>query len=48
MNPDNDRNPSTTSIDCIVVTFAWFALAAGYQTGQSLAWLWQLVTGGAQ
>ena len=48
MNPENNWNPSIASIACIVATFAWLILAALYQTAQSLAWLWQLATGGAQ
>jgi hypothetical protein len=48
VNPDNDWNPSTASIACIVAAFAWLILAALYQTAQSLAWLWSLVTGGAK
>ena len=48
MNPDNDWNPSVASIACIVVAFTWLGIAAFYQTAQSLAWLWQLVTGGAR
>jgi hypothetical protein len=48
MNDDHDWNPSTASIFCIVTGFAWIGIAALYQTAQSLAWLWSLVTGGAQ
>jgi hypothetical protein len=48
MKDDHDWNPSTAAIACIVAGFAWLILAALYQTCQSLAWLWSLVTGGAQ
>ena len=48
MNPENDWNPSTAAVLCVTLAFTWLALAALYQTAQSLAWLWQLVTGGAQ
>jgi hypothetical protein len=48
MRDDNDWNPSTASIVCIVAAFQWLGIAALYQTAQSIAWLWQLVTGGAQ
>ena len=48
MNQENDWNPSIASIACIVVTLSWLIAAAIYQTAQSLAWLWQLVTGGAE
>ena len=48
MRDDHDWNPSTASIACIVTGFAWLILAALYQTCQSLAWVWSLVTGGTQ
>lgn len=48
MSKDHDWNPSTASIVCIVTGFAWLILAALYQTAQSIAWVWSLVTGGAQ
>jgi hypothetical protein len=41
MNPDNDWNPSTAAVLCL-------GIAALYQTCQSLAWVWSLVTGGTQ
>lgn len=48
MSPDNDWNPSVAEVLCIAMTFLWLIAAAFYQTAQSLAWLWSLVTGGAQ
>ena len=48
MKDDHDWNPSAAAIACIVAGFAWLILAALYQPCQSLAWLWSLVTGGAQ
>ena len=48
MNPENDWNPSTAAVLCVTLAFTWLGIAALYQTAQSLAWLWQLVTGGAQ
>jgi hypothetical protein len=48
MKDDNDWNPSTAAVLCVTLGFAWLILAALYQTAQSLAWLWSLVTGGAK
>ena len=46
--PVEDWNPSTLSILCVTIAFCWVGLAALYQTCQSIAWLWNLATGGAQ
>lgn len=41
-------NPSALSILCVTATFLWVGLAALYQTCQSVAWVWKLITGGMQ
>ena len=46
--PAQHWNPRVAEVLCIILTFLWIIAAAFYQTCQSLAWLWQLVTGGAQ
>ena len=41
-------NPSALSILCVFAAFLWVGLAALYQTCQSIAWAWNLITGGVQ
>jgi hypothetical protein len=48
MKDDHDWNPSTAAVLCVTLAFTWLGIAALYQTAQSIAWVWQLVTGGAQ
>lgn len=56
MKNDPKCTNSATDVFCVTSAFfwlilaalAWLILAALYQIAQSLAWLWQLVTGGAE
>lgn len=48
MNEDPEYTVSTAAVLCVTLAFSWLIAAAIYQTCQSIAWLWSLVTGGAQ
>ena len=56
MKDDPKYTIITAEVFCVTAAFfglilaalAWLILGTFYQIAQSLAWLWQLVTGGAE
>lgn len=46
--PVKEWNPSALSIFSVFAAFLWIGAATIYQTCQSVAWVWKLITGGMQ